>query len=70
MANPASRVCHDRRLCNVASKLTFVPAGNHYREWYDPHTPMFVTYFYFDPATLQFDSNESLVDILLSPRLF
>jgi AraC family transcriptional regulator len=57
-------------LRNVAKTLTFVPAGNHYREWYDPRTQTSVTYFYFDPAALQIDSNESLVDILFAPRLF
>jgi len=57
-------------LRNVAKKLTFVPAGNHYREWYDPRTQTSVTYFYFDPAALQIDSNVSLVDILFAPRLF
>jgi AraC family transcriptional regulator len=54
---------------DVAKKLTFVPAGNHYREWYDPCTPTSVTYFYFDPAAIQIDSNESLVDIQFPPRL-
>jgi len=57
-------------LRNVAEKLTFVPAGNHYREWYEPRTQTSVTYFYFDPAALQIDSNESLVDILFARRLF
>jgi len=57
-------------LRNVAKKLTFGPAGNHYREWYDPRAQTSVTYFYFDPAALQIDSNESLVDILFAPRLF
>ncbi|WP_213742739.1 AraC family transcriptional regulator [Bradyrhizobium sp. dw_411] len=57
-------------LRDVAGKLTFVPAGHHYREWYDPRTPISVTYFYFDPTALDIDGNESLVDIPFSPRLF
>jgi AraC family transcriptional regulator len=56
-------------LRNVAKRLTFVPAGHHYREWYDPRTPTSITYFYFDPAALQVDPNECLVDILFTPRL-
>ena len=40
-------------LRDVAKKLTFVPAGHLYREWYDPRIPTTVTYFYFDPASLR-----------------
>jgi AraC family transcriptional regulator len=57
-------------LRDVARKLTFVPAGNLYREWYDPRTPTTVTYFYFDPAAFQVDSSENLADIAFEPRLF
>jgi AraC family transcriptional regulator len=57
-------------LRDVAKKLTFVPAGHRYREWYDPRTPTSVTYFYFDPTALDIDRNESLVDIPFAPRLF
>jgi AraC family transcriptional regulator len=57
-------------LRDVAKKLTFVPAGHQYREWYDPRTPTSVTYFYFDPTVLEIDCNESPVDILFAPRLF
>jgi AraC family transcriptional regulator len=57
-------------LRDVAGKLTFVPAGHHYREWYDPRTPTSVTYFYFDPTALDIDGNDGLVDIPFSPRLF
>ena len=57
-------------LRDVATKLTFVPAGHHYREWYDPRTPASVTYFYFDPTALEIDCNGSLADIPFPPRLF
>jgi AraC family transcriptional regulator len=57
-------------LRDVAGKLTFVPAGHHYREWHDPRTPTGVTYFYFDLAELQIDSGENLANLLFSPRLF
>lgn len=56
-------------LRNVAGKLTFAPAGHEYREWHDPRIPTSLTYFYFDPAELQFDSEESVADTLLAPRL-
>jgi AraC family transcriptional regulator len=57
-------------LRDVARKLTFVPAGHEYREWHNPRTPIGVTYFYFDPAKLQIDSEEDLADLPLAPRLF
>lgn len=57
------------KLRDLAKKLTFVPAGHHYREWHDPRTPTDVSYFYLDPAELQIDSEENLTDLLFSPRL-
>jgi AraC family transcriptional regulator len=57
-------------LRDVARKLTFVPAGHEYREWHNPRTPIGVSYFYFDPAKLEVDSDENLADMLLAPRLF
>jgi AraC family transcriptional regulator len=57
-------------LRDVAKKLTFVPAGHVFHEWYDPRIPTAVTYFYFDPAALEIDSSQNLVDILFAPRLF
>jgi AraC family transcriptional regulator len=57
-------------LRDVAKKLTFVPAGHDYREWYDPRTLTAVTYFYFDPAALQADSELDLAEVQLAPRLF
>jgi AraC family transcriptional regulator len=57
-------------LRDVTRKLTLVPADHEYREWHDPRTPTSLTYFYFDPAELQIDSDELLADALLAPRLF
>jgi AraC family transcriptional regulator len=57
-------------LRDVAKKLTFVPAGRDYREWYDPRTLMAVTYFYFDPVALQADAEFDLADVQFVPRLF
>jgi AraC family transcriptional regulator len=57
-------------LRDVAKKLTFAPAGHEYREWHDPRTPTAVTYFYFDPAALQVDSQLDLAGVQFMPRLF
>ena len=57
-------------LRDVAKKLTFVPAGRDYREWYDPRTLTAVTYFYFDPAVLQAEFEFDLADVQFAPRLF
>jgi AraC family transcriptional regulator len=58
-------------LRDVAKRLTFVPAGHEYREWHEPRTSTSVTYFYFDPAEIQIDdTDESIADMLLAPRLF
>jgi len=56
-------------LRDVAKKLTFVPAGHAYREWYDPRTLTGVTYFYVDPAELPSDF-EGSETVSLAPRLF
>ena len=57
-------------LRDVAKKLTFAPAGHEYREWHEPRTLTAVTYFYFDPAELQLDSQLDLADVQFTPRLF
>jgi AraC family transcriptional regulator len=51
-------------LRDVAKKLTFAPPGHQYREWHDPRTLTGVTYFYFDPAELQIDSEENFADMV------
>jgi AraC family transcriptional regulator len=57
-------------LRDVARKLTFAPAGHAYHEWHEPRTAMAVMYFQFDPVELQIDSEVSLADLSLAPRLF
>jgi AraC family transcriptional regulator len=57
-------------LRDIAKKLTVAPAGHEYHEWHEPRTLTGVTYFYFDPAELQIDSEENLADMLFAPRLF
>jgi AraC family transcriptional regulator len=56
-------------LRDVAQKLTFVPAGRQYREWHDPRIPTDITYFYFDPAELEIDTDDNFVDLSFEPRL-
>ena len=55
-------------LRDVAKKLTFVPAGHEYREWFDPRTLTGVTYFYFDLAELQAEFDADALEF--APRLF
>jgi AraC-like DNA-binding protein len=57
-------------LRDVARKLTFAPAGHEYCEWHDPRTLTAVTYFYFDPAALQAESELDLTGVQFVPRLF
>jgi AraC family transcriptional regulator len=58
------------KLRDIAKKLTFVPAGCEYHEWHDTHTPMSLTYLYFDAAGLQIEPGQRLADLPLAPRLF
>jgi len=55
-------------LRNVARKLTFVPAGYQYDEWYEPSADTRRLHFYFDPAELRIQS--SLLSRPFAPRLF
>lgn len=55
---------------DVAKKLTFIPAGREYHEWHDSHTPVSVTFLYFDAAAFQTESGQRLADPPLAPRLF
>jgi AraC family transcriptional regulator len=57
-------------LRDLANKLTFAPAGHEYHEWHQPRTLTGVTYFYFDPAQLQIDSEQRIADMPFAPRLF
>ncbi|MDR3465565.1 MAG: AraC family transcriptional regulator [Xanthobacteraceae bacterium] len=58
------------KLRDVARKLTFAPAGHVYHEWHDPRIAPAITYFYFDPAQFQLDSEGIAAGMPLSPRLF
>ena len=57
-------------LRTIAHKLTFVPAGQPYREWRRAHTPARLIYFYFEPATLAAFTGDDLAGTALRPRLF
>ena len=53
---------------NLARKLTFVPAGYQYDEWYEPSADTRRLHFYFDPAELRIQS--SLLSRPFAPHLF
>ena len=53
-------------LRTLGRKLTFVPAGQEYREWQQPSVRSRVICFYFDPAKLPMDTSSTP----LTPRLF
>jgi AraC family transcriptional regulator len=54
-------------LRDLGKKLTIVPAGHRYHEWQDSRVPTCVTYFYFDPARIDF--SQRLSGKRLLPRL-
>ena len=55
-------------LRNLARKLTFVPAGCQYNEWYEPSADTRRLHFYFDPTELRIQS--SLLSRPFAPHLF
>jgi AraC family transcriptional regulator len=57
-------------LRNYKGKLAFVPSGHEYHDWQEPSRRTRVSYFYFDPAMLPFESKTGHVDVALAPRLF
>lgn len=58
------------RLRDVTRKLTFVPAGHAYHEWYEPCPLVRVAYFYFDPARMPAHPETGAAPASLVPRLF
>ena len=58
------------KLRDVARKLTFVPAGCEYREWYEPRVLTRIVYFYFDPAGMPSHPEAGVASAPLAPRLF
>src|SRR5438093_4389697 len=57
-------------LRTLRRKLTFVPAGNDYREWQRPRVRSRVICFYFDPAKMPVHSGASATGAPLGARLF
>ena len=55
------------RLRKLANKLTFVPAGQGYREWHDTSTAVRLSYLYLNPAKLE---NAAHADAFYRPRVF
>ena len=54
---------------DVTRKLTFVPAGREYREWYQARTRTRLMYVYFDSAELRSDAAPDTASSSLSARL-
>jgi AraC family transcriptional regulator len=57
-------------LRHFAGKLSFVPAGNEFREWHEPRIPARLTYIYFDRAAMHANCEPDIGDPSLAPRLF
>jgi AraC family transcriptional regulator len=57
-------------LRDFGQKLTFVPAGHEYFEWYRPRTPTRVLFLYFDPTLLKGEGSQADANALSAPRLF
>jgi AraC family transcriptional regulator len=58
----------ESKLRNFARKLTFVPAGHDYHEWYVPLTRRRRMHVYIDPATLPQELSNA--GMSFAPRLF
>jgi AraC family transcriptional regulator len=57
-------------LRDLRRKLTFVPAGHNYHEWHQPSLLSRIIYFYFDPAKILIDLEQTDSEVLHAPRLF
>jgi len=55
---------------DFSRKLTLIPAGHELRGWQKPRALTRVTYFYIDPQSTLFRSENRLADVDLKPRLF
>jgi AraC family transcriptional regulator len=57
-------------LRTLRRKLTFVPAGQEYREWQRPRVRSRIICFYFDPAWMPTHPDASASPVSLAPHLF
>jgi len=57
-------------LHDLNHKLTFVPAGNRFRKWYDPCGPVQATSLYIDPHGPLMDEEAGFATTQFLPRLF
>jgi AraC family transcriptional regulator len=57
-------------LHDLRQKLTFVPAGIRFHEWYDPNGPLEATYLYIDPRGALMDAEAGFATAQFRPRLF
>jgi AraC family transcriptional regulator len=57
-------------LRNLERKLTFVPAGREFRDWYEPRgSLMRFMYFYFEPEKMKALSRRGIINLPDAPRL-
>jgi AraC family transcriptional regulator len=57
-------------LRTLRHKLTFVPAGQEYREWQRPRVRSRIICFYLDPAKMPIHPDASPTEVPFAPRLF
>jgi AraC family transcriptional regulator len=57
-------------LKEINRKLTLVPAGHRYSEWYDSRLPLLVTFFFLDPQSLSDGDMCEQAATPLIPKLF
>jgi AraC family transcriptional regulator len=57
-------------LQQLKRRLTVVPAGCKYTEWYDPHVLPRITYIYLDPSYGSDGGQNGVSRVTLAPRLF
>jgi AraC family transcriptional regulator len=57
---------HSSRLRSIANKITFVPAGQCYREWHETDSATHMTFLYLNPAAFQ---KPAASECALRPRI-
>ena len=57
-------------LQDCSRKLTFVPVGHKYHDWYEPRTLSRMVFFYFNPTVLATSPEVGRSSLSLAPRLF
>lgn len=60
---------HRSKVREMKGKLTFVPAGHHYSEWYQSSSPLRVVFFFLDPQSLSQGNGRGDAATSLVPKL-